>query len=87
VVPNLNNITRDEMGEWLGGLWLDTAAAVPSALGPAVGVVGAGGVVYGVDCGAPCSTEETMEANRLEVWGYEGLSKEEREVIGRNVLV
>lgn len=41
------------MGEWLGSLWLDTAAV-------------------GADCGVPCSTEEMVKANRLEVLGMRG---------------
>jgi predicted TIM-barrel fold metal-dependent hydrolase len=86
-VPNPNNITKEEMLEWLGKLYLDTAATAPSALGPGLCMTSASHIVYGADCGVPCSTEETMEANRHEVLGYEGLSKEEREAIGRNVLV
>lgn len=61
----------------MGRLWLDTAVMVPSALGP----------VVSADYRVPCSTEKTMEVNRLEVLGYERLSEEEREAIGRNMLV
>jgi 6-methylsalicylate decarboxylase len=85
-VPNPNDVTKGEMREWLRRLYLDTAATAPSVLVLALYMTSASYIVYGADCGVPCSTEETMEANRREVLGYEGLSEGEKEAIRRNVL-
>ena len=86
-VPNPNHITQEEMEQQLGRLYLDTAATAPTGLAPALMMVGTERIVYGADCGVPCSTEGTMEANKKAVREYVGLGKEEREAIGRNVLV
>jgi hypothetical protein len=86
-VPNPNNVAREEIRECLGRLYLDAAATVPSALGPGAGTVGSGDIVYRADYGMPCSTEETIEANRHAVLGYGRFLEREREVIKRNALV
>ena len=85
-VPNPNNITQEEIQEQLARLYLDTAATAPTGIAPALHMVSADHLVYGADCGVPCSTESTMEANRRAVLEYEGLSKGQRGAIGRNVL-
>ena len=85
-VPNPNNITQEEIQEQLARLYLDTAATAPTGIAPALHMVSADHLVYGADCGVPCSTVSTMEANRRAVLEYEGLSKGQRDAIGRNVL-
>ena len=85
-VPNPNNITQEEIQEQLARLYLDTAATAPTGMAPALHMVSADHLVYGADCGVPCSTESTMEANRKAVLEYEGLLKSQRDAIGRNVL-
>ena len=86
-VPNPNNITQEEIQEQLARLYLDTAATAPTGIAPALHMVPADHLVYGADCGVPCSTESTMEANRKAVLEYEGLSKVQRNAIGRNILL
>lgn len=85
-VPNPHNITKEEIQDQLASLYLDTAATAPTGMAPALHMVSADHLVYGADCGVPCSTEATMEANRKAVLEFEGLSQEQRTAIGRNVL-
>ena len=86
-VPNPNHIRKEEIREQLGRLYVDTAAVGAAALGPALRLVGKEHVVYGADCGVPCSTEHTMEENRKMILSYEGLTEAERKAIGRNVRI
>ena len=85
-VPNPNNITQEEIKEQLAKLYLDTAATAPSGMAPALHMAPPDHLVYGADCGVPCSTESTMEANKRAVLEYEALSRCQRDAIGRNVL-
>lgn len=85
-VPNPNNITQEEIQEQLAKFYLDTAATAPTGIAPALHMVPADHLVYGADCGVPCSTEATMEANRKAVLEFEGLSRSQCNAIGRNVL-
>lgn len=66
-VPNPDNITTEEIEEQLRRLYVDTAANARTGLPPAIKMVGKERCVYGADCGVPCSTEVTMEKNRLAV--------------------
>ncbi|KOC17566.1 2-amino-3-carboxymuconate-6-semialdehyde decarboxylase [Aspergillus flavus AF70] len=70
-VPNPNEITRKEIEEQLGRFYVDTAATAKTGLQPAVKMVGLENVVYGADCGVPCSTEQTMEENRKDIMDFE----------------
>lgn len=63
-VPNPLGITKQEIREQLGRLYVDTAATAETGLQPALKMVGQDHVVYGADCGVPCSTSATMETNR-----------------------
>ncbi|KAJ3802314.1 amidohydrolase 2 [Lentinula aff. detonsa] len=87
-VPNPNSITKTEMEEQLKRLYLDTAGntASKSTLQPGLGLVGHKHIVYGSDCGVPCTTELTAEANRYTLLNYDGLTKEEIEEVGQNAL-
>lgn len=66
-VPNQEKLTRAEVEEQLGQLYVDTAATAKTGLAPAVKMVGGGRVVYGADCGVPCSSEKTMKENMEDV--------------------
>ncbi|EED21370.1 C6 transcription factor, putative [Talaromyces stipitatus ATCC 10500] len=70
-VPNPNNLTREEIEKQLRGLYVDTAATAKTGLPPAVQMVGVEHVIYGADCGVPCSTEQTMEENKADVLRWE----------------
>lgn len=85
-VPNPNNITQEEIQDQLAKLYLDTAATAPTGMAPALHMVSPDHLVYGADCGVPCSTESTMEANKKAILEYEGLTRSQRDAIGRNVL-
>ncbi|KAH8674272.1 hypothetical protein BX600DRAFT_410809 [Xylariales sp. PMI_506] len=86
-VPNPLGLTAKDIKEQLGRLFLDTAASCPSGLGPALEMTSPSNIVYGADCGVPCSTERTMDANRLAILNYKRLNEDEINAIGRNVMV
>jgi len=86
-VPNPNHLTKDEMKQHLSSLYLDTAATGrASSLAPALTMTTCDHIIYGSDSGVPCSTEETLEANRNELLAFNGLSREQIQNIGRNAL-
>ena len=70
----------------LKGLYLDTAATAPSGLAPALMMTTPDHIVYGADCGVPCSSESTMERNKQAVLEYSGFVGEQAEAVGSNVL-
>ena len=85
-VPNPNKVTHSEMQAYLQALFLDTAATCPTTLGAALAMTTPEQLVYGSDCGVPCTTDATMNANLAALLSYPGLSREEVEAIGRNAL-
>lgn len=85
-VPNPQRITPNEMRQHLRRLYLDTAATCPTTLGAALAMTTADRLVYGSDCGVPCTTDATMDANLEALRAYPGLTREECEAIGRNAL-
>jgi predicted TIM-barrel fold metal-dependent hydrolase len=85
-VPNPANLTHDEMRTHLRRLHLDTAATMPTALGAALEMTSPDRLVYGSDCGVPCSTEETMDANLAALLAFKGVAPEQIQGIGRNAL-
>ena len=84
-VPNPEKITKEEVKKYLSTLYLDTAAVGVSSLIASLRLVGKERVVYGADCGVPCSTAKTMEENKACLLAYEGLSEEDRSRIGTNL--
>ncbi|WNE98777.1 amidohydrolase family protein [Streptomyces luomodiensis] len=86
-VPNPHGITRDEIRRHLGRLYLDTAASgADSHLAPALTMVPRDHLVYGADCGVPCSTDATMAAN-IEALRHSGvLTGDEADRLGRRAL-
>lgn len=85
-VPNPHGLSEHDIKEQLSRLYVDTAATVPSALGAALLMTSCSHIVYGSDCGVPCSSERTLEQNRKALLDYDGLTKDEIQSIGTNVL-
>jgi 6-methylsalicylate decarboxylase len=83
-IPNPNNISRIEMESQLRRLFVDTAATAKTGLHPAVEMVGHENVVYGSDCGVPCSNEHTLEENRKDVKEFERANGHQEGLIGKN---
>lgn len=83
-IPNPNSITPAEIKTQLGQLLVDTAATAKTGLLPAMEMVGIDHVVYGSDCGVPCSNETTMEENKNDVKEFERNAGVEEGRIGRN---
>jgi predicted TIM-barrel fold metal-dependent hydrolase len=86
-VPNPHGLTGAELVDHLARLYLDTAATgFPSSLAPALTMITPGHLVYGSDSGAPCSTEASMETSKQALLSFDGLTRRQREEVGRNAL-
>jgi predicted TIM-barrel fold metal-dependent hydrolase len=85
-VPNPHRLTPSEFRAHLRRLYLDTAATCPTTLGPALAMTTHDHLVYGSDCGVPCTTDATMQVNLEALLGYAGLTREQIEEIGHNAL-
>jgi predicted TIM-barrel fold metal-dependent hydrolase len=85
-IPNPLGTTPSDFRDHLRRLYLDTAATCPTALGPALAMTTPDHLVYGSDCGVPCTTEATMQMNIDALLGYAGLSPSQIEDIGHNAL-
>jgi predicted TIM-barrel fold metal-dependent hydrolase len=82
-VPNPIGLTPDEIRDSLRGLYLDTAAmATPHALAPALAMTTCDHLVYGSDCGVPCTNERTLAANLTSLHAFDGLTAAQIEAIG-----
>ena len=69
-------------GHVLAAVWV----TCPTVLGPALAMTTPDHIVYGSDCGVPCTTEKTMTTNLTALLGYDGLTQSEIEAIGHNAL-
>lgn len=85
-VPNPHGLGEEDIKGQLSRLYVDSAATMPSALGPALQMTSPSHIVYGSDCGVPCSTERTLEQNRQALLHYDGLKSDEIQSIGANAL-
>jgi predicted TIM-barrel fold metal-dependent hydrolase len=86
-VPNPKEITRAEIISQLGSLFFDTAAAASSqSLRPAMALAGSGHLLYGSDCGVPCSSDETLSENLRTLLDCAELDEAEVQRIGRRAL-
>ena len=84
-VPNPNHLSSDEMREQLRRLFLDTAMTGSAhTLAPALSMTSCDHVVYGSDCGVPCTVEATALANIKALLNFAGLTSEQIERIGHN---
>lgn len=84
-VPNDERISVTEMKEQLANLYVDCAAtATASTLLPALELTGKQGqhMVYGSDCGVPCSNVRTLDANVKSFLDFDGMTLEEKNAIG-----
>ncbi|GAA1859729.1 amidohydrolase family protein [Pseudonocardia ailaonensis] len=85
-VPNPHRITHTEIREHLRRLYLDTAGIAPNGLASGLAMTSPDHIVYGSDCGVPCTTDATMDANLREILGYDGLTGEQIRAIGQNAF-
>jgi len=85
-IPNPNRVTPTEFRAHLRRLYLDTAATNPTTLGAALAMTTHDHLVYGSDCGVPCTTDATMQMNLEALLGYAGLTREQIEGIGHNAI-
>ncbi|RON51801.1 amidohydrolase family protein [Pseudomonas frederiksbergensis] len=86
-VPNPQNISQSEMRKQLGALYVDTAmTGSVHTIAPAMAMTGCEHIVYGSDCGVPCTREGTALANLQALMDHSGLSPEQVEQVGRNAL-
>ncbi|RYP16752.1 hypothetical protein DL765_004929 [Monosporascus sp. GIB2] len=83
-VPNPKGITREELQEQMARIYVDTAATAQTGMEPAIKMTGIEHVVYGADCGVPCSTEATMEENRRTVRAIAEKVTGDPEFVGMN---
>lgn len=85
-VPNPSEITPAEMRQHMRRLYLDTAATMPTGLAAALSMTTLDKIVYGSDCGVPCTTDATMDANLEALFDQTGLTTEQVRSIGHNAL-
>jgi 6-methylsalicylate decarboxylase len=85
-VPNPNHLTASELTGALRRLYLDTAATCPTSLSAALAMTTPAQLVYGSDCGVPCTTETTMDRNLKALLSFGGLTADEKNAIGTNAL-
>lgn len=86
-MPNPTGVTRDDLEKQMKKLFVDTAAtATVHTLSPVLAMCGCKHILYGSDSGVPCSTVQTLEANRNSLLEFEGLDKDEILSIGRRAL-
>jgi len=85
-IPNPQHVTPTEMRQHLLRLYLDTAATCPTTLGAALAMTTPEQLVYGSDCGVPCTTDATMDANLRALLSYPGLTPDQIQRIGHNAL-
>ena len=55
-------------------------------LGAALAMTTHDHLVYGSDCGVPCTTDATMQANLEALLNYAGLTRDQIDDIGHNAL-
>jgi len=85
-VPNPNKLTPSELRMHLRSLYLDTAATCPTALAAALEMTTPEKLLYGSDCGVPCTSDATMDRNLEALLDYHGLTSHQKQAIGRKAL-
>lgn len=83
-VLNAKGVTREDLQEQMARIHVDTAAAAGTGVEPAIKMTGIHHVVYGADCGVPCSTEATIEENRRIVRNISEKVTGDGEFLGMN---
>ena len=86
-IPNPQQLTPDEIRDTLSTVYVDTAAMGSAhSIRPVLEMTSASHVLYGSDCGVPCTTSRTMTRNLELLLASEAMDKEQIQAIGRNVL-
>ncbi|WP_235009642.1 amidohydrolase family protein [Mycobacterium sp. 3519A] len=85
-VPNPHGLTAEELADALRRLHLDTAATCPTSLAAAMAMTTPDKLVYGSDCGVPCSSEASMNRNLQALLDFDGLTTQEKAAIGTAAL-
>ena len=85
-IPNPNRVSTEEMSQNLQRFFLGTAGVCPTALAPALVMTSPERLVYGSDCGVPCSTHRTMDSNLKALLDFPALTPEQVQQIGRRAL-
>jgi predicted TIM-barrel fold metal-dependent hydrolase len=86
-IRNPSMLTEHELRNQLARLYVDTAmTGSVHTIAPAVAMTGVDHIVYGSDCGVPCTCFETMEGNMRALRLSSGLDAGQVERIGRNAL-
>jgi 6-methylsalicylate decarboxylase len=83
---NPHQVTPVEMRQYMRRLYLDTAATMPTKFAAALSMTTLDKIVYGADCGVPCTTETTMDANLDALIHQTGLTSGQLGFIGHNAL-
>ncbi|KAI1267304.1 hypothetical protein F5Y18DRAFT_379825 [Xylariaceae sp. FL1019] len=83
-VPNHHRVTKEDLQAQMRSLYVDAAATADTGMEPAIRMTGIEHVVYGADCGVPCSTEATMEENRHAVRDMAKKVKGDGDFVGMN---
>ena len=83
-VANPCSLTPEAISHQLSRLYVDTAAmGSVHSLRPALAMTDVSHVLYGSDCGVPCSTERTLRENLHAVRSFPDLANPDIERIGR----
>lgn len=86
-IPNPHGITSKDIVGQLAKLYLDTAMTGGDAgLAAALGMTPFEHIVYGSDCGAPCTQEDTAITNLRQLLASSHLPEGASRMIGRNAL-
>jgi predicted TIM-barrel fold metal-dependent hydrolase len=85
-VSNPHGLTAEELADALRRLHLDTAATCPTSLAAAMAMTTPDKLVYGSDCGVPCSSEASMNRNLQALLDFDGLTTQEKAAIGTAAL-
>lgn len=86
-IPNPQKLTEDEMRKHLASFYLDTAmTGSGGSLEAGLAMTSCDHIVYGSDCGAPCTVDATAIANIKALLSFSGVEVDLIERIGRNAL-
>ena len=86
-IPNPQDLTQDEMRHQLAALYLDTAmTGSATSLSAGIAMTSCDHIVYGSDCGAPCTVDATAIANIQQLLAFQGMTAEQIDQVGRNAL-
>jgi predicted TIM-barrel fold metal-dependent hydrolase len=85
-VPNPSGLTATELAAALSRLYLDTAATCPTSLAAALAMTTPDQLVYGSDCGVPCTSEATMDRNLEALLNFPDLTDNQKMAIGSRAL-